>query len=87
MSKMTTEQHERLVEIHEEMHNLLHEAKELVRSGDSFEYERAKGYWAAHIDAALGGGSYGSRYDVTMKQSIKALDPDREEDEEDEDDE
>lgn len=42
---------DRLQEIHDEIRDLLEEATELVR--DTPEWERARGYWVAHIARAL----------------------------------
>lgn len=62
----------RLHEIHEEMMNLLDEARRLVAGTP--EEERAKGYWLAHIRCALDndhhflGGSM-----LTMKDTIDSL--------------
>ena len=51
---MRAEDHERLVEIKDEMKNMLEEAKELIRRNASdWVYNRAKSYWIGHIAMAL----------------------------------
>ena len=68
----TTETVDRLEEIKEEIHELLHEAKRLVCG--TAEEQRAKSYWLAHIAMSLdddhdylGGGG------ITMQDTIDAL--------------
>ena len=88
--KISREDWERLGEIKEEIKELVREAVDLIR--DTNEYERAKGYWYAHIVCALDddhmylGGSM-----VTMQRTIDALEDEckeagREEEEGGEDD-
>jgi hypothetical protein len=50
---MTNKDFERLVEIHEEMLDLLHEARTLLEREGGIEWERANSYWLAHIEMAL----------------------------------
>lgn len=82
---------ERLAEIRTEMFDLLHDAKAIMRGEGGFEYERAKAYWIGHLDAALGGGDYGTKYDVTLLSTLKDLGYDEDsnsfEDEEEEEEE
>jgi hypothetical protein len=75
---------ERLSEIRDEMADLLEEAKQLIRrSGDKFAYERARAYWLGDMDNAL---YDGKSWDGTcnMEETIRALDPGEESDEDDE---
>ena len=76
---------DRLREIHQEMNDLLEEAKNIVRqNGSSFEYDRAKAYWIGWIDNAL---NKNNPYDTTMLDSIKAIEHTESDSEEDEEDE
>jgi len=65
---------DRLREIQEEIGILVSEAKEIIREAAPGEYERARRYWAAHIEGALSksygwlGGSF-----VDMDSSIEAM--------------
>lgn len=65
---------DRLREIQEEIGNLVHEAKDIIKEAAPEEYERARRYWAAHIEGALSqsygwlGGSF-----VDMDGSIEAI--------------
>lgn len=43
----------RLEEIREEMHDLLGEAKSLLREVGGMTEQRARAYWIAHIETAL----------------------------------
>ena len=78
---MDIEDHQRLVEIRQEMMDLIEEASNLVRQADKHEYERAKAYWIAHIECAL---EKINPYDKTMEDTIRALEPCEEEEEEEE---
>lgn len=60
----------RLEEIRDEMLELIREAEKLV--GGTDEYERARGYWLAHIKSALGSDNYPT-HATTMQDSINAL--------------
>lgn len=72
---------ERLEAIRCEMQELLEEAKHLVRrSGERFEYERAKAYWIGYMDNALEDAKF-PLMPCTMGDTIRALDPGEEEDE------
>jgi hypothetical protein len=65
---------DRLTEIKQEMLDLWHEAKNLMR-GTGIEQERAKAYWLAQIRMALDNeSSYLGRCIVTMQDAIDALD-------------
>ena len=72
---------ERLQEIHHEMSCLLEEASNLVRwSGDKFAYSRAKSYWINGME------NYLHRKELagcSMEETIEALEPAEEEDDED----
>jgi len=65
---------DRLREIQEEIGILVSEAKEIIQEAAPGEYERARRYWAAHIEGALSksygwlGGSF-----VDMDSSIEAM--------------
>jgi hypothetical protein len=50
---MNKEDHNRLVEIQEEMLKLLDEAKRIMIREGGISYERAKDYWLASIETAL----------------------------------
>jgi len=79
------ENFKRLKEIKSTMEDLIEEAGNIVRcSGDKHEYERAKAYWIGHIEGAL---NNINPYDTTMAQTIKALNPGEEEDEDFDDEE
>ncbi len=73
--KISREDWERLGEIKEEIKELVREDVDLIR--DTNEYERAKGYWYAHIVCALDddhmflGGSM-----VTMQNTIDSFEDD-----------
>jgi hypothetical protein len=85
---MNNQDHERLVDIHAEMMNLLSEAEKLIRRENSnpIVWERAKSYWVAHIKMALSNDhSYIGRSGCTMEDTIRELDPGEEEDYEQED--
>jgi len=75
---------ERLKQIREEMRDLLEEAKNLVRrSGDRHQSERANSYWIPGIDNYIAGSSrFGG---CNMDDTIKALEPEDDEDQELED--
>jgi hypothetical protein len=61
----------RLQQIHEEMNDLLEEAKQLVRKmGANFIYERAKAYWLTSIDNNL---NCRQLVGVSMDQTIEEL--------------
>ena len=70
---------DRLREIQEQIGDLVHEAKEIIREVAPGEYERARRYWCAHIEGALSknygwlGGSF-----VDMDGSIEAIERDDE---------
>ncbi len=80
-NRLSREDHERLLEIKDEMLALLEEAWYLVKT--TSEKDRAKAYWHAHIQTALtkDHGYLGSSM-CCMEDSINALEPD--EDDEDE---
>jgi hypothetical protein len=65
---------DRLRDIQEEIGTLVFEAKEIIREFSPGEYDRAKKYWAAHIEGALSksygwlGGSF-----IDMDASINAI--------------
>lgn len=72
---LNKQDHERLIEVREEMMNLLEEAKNIIQSsGERFLLEEAKAYWIGHIDSAIGGGNYIDNV-CTMEKTIIALDP------------
>lgn len=55
MSKqISREQHDRLIEIQEEMKSLLREAEWIVHAGGEHSYARAKAYWLGYMEGALG---------------------------------
>lgn len=78
--------YERLVEIQKEMQSLVEEAKNLVRmSGNRPEYDRAKAYWLTYIENALDDAKSPLMM-CTMGDTIRALEPEEEMDEDDEGD-
>ena len=64
----------RLEEIQEEIGQLVQEAKDIITNIAPSEYERARSYWAAHIEGALSknygwlGGSF-----VDMDSSLETI--------------
>lgn len=72
---MRAEDHERLVEIKDEMKNMLEEAKELIRRNASdWVYQRAKSYWIGHIAQALDDESdYMGSATVTFQNTIDEI--------------
>jgi len=64
----------RLEELAEEIYNILDEMKEIIREVSPEEFERARGYWMAHIDGALQnragwlGGSF-----ISLQDTIEAI--------------
>lgn len=82
---MDKESYKRLVAIREEMMDLLHEAKEIMRrEADAHTYQAAKSYWIGQIDVALGGGAFVDTYDTTMQKHLKQLNPGDKNEEDDE---
>lgn len=65
---------DRLMEIQDEIDGLVQEAKEIIKEAAPGEYERARRYWAAHIEGALSksygwlGGSF-----IDMESTIEAI--------------
>lgn len=74
---------ERLQEIQTEMSDLCEEAKNLVRQAGGFEYVRAKAYWLTYVENALEGPNF-PLLSCTMGDTIRALEPEGEMDEDDE---
>lgn len=79
---MKTRDHDRLRDIQVEMSALLDEAKDLIRRESGIAWERAKGYWIAHIEMALSDShTYLGSSMFTMESTINELDPESEDDE------
>jgi hypothetical protein len=86
---LSPENFSRLQEIHDELRDLLEEAKNIVRRGeDENEYERAKATWIGNIDTALDkDGDFLTGPTRTMQDTIDHLEPDEEDGEYEEDEE
>ena len=79
---MNKRDHDRLVEIQEEMLSLLNEAKRLIQREGGITYERAKSYWMAHIEMGLTNNhSYLGSAGCSMDNTINELDPGCDDDE------
>jgi hypothetical protein len=67
----------RLREMQQEIGDLVHEAKDIIKEVAPEEYERARRYWGAHIEGALSksygwlGGSF-----IDMDSTIEAIEND-----------
>lgn len=83
-NEMSRNDWSRLLEIQEEMLDLIDQAKTLVRrSGNVHEYECAKAYWIANIEMALSNEhDYVGHAGRTFAETIGALEPSEEEEEE-----
>lgn len=67
---------DRLKEIQEQMQDLLSEAKEIIRRGPKWNYDRAKSYWLAHVEMGLSNEhSYLGSAGCSMDDTINELEP------------
>lgn len=78
---MNREDHNRLVELYDELQERIEEVRQILRYEGGIQFSRAKAYWLTNIEESLR--NNGNHSSFTMEYAINALKPIIDEDEDD----